>query len=250
MIEFIDIQKTYGAGTIHEIKALEPLNLKIMDGEFVVLIGSNGSGKSTLFNLLAGSTQPDKGQILINKTDISHLPEHQRCLYLSRIFQDPLSGTASELSILDNFRLAALRTRKKTLKIGTSQIFRKIIKDRIAGLNLGLESKIDQPVGTLSGGQRQALTLLMAVMDSSQILLMDEPTAALDPGTSRVIMEIAGRIIREEGLTAILITHQVKDVLRYGDRLIQMKEGKILRDLNKTQKQGIQVNEVLGWFGE
>lgn len=250
MIEFKNISKTFGSGTVHEIRALQPFSLELKDGEFVVLIGSNGSGKSTLFNLLAGSIRTDTGKIFINGNDITDLPDHKRSRYISRIFQNPLSGTAPELSILENFRLASLRTQKKGLKIGSNKLFKQTVKEQLASLNLGLEDKIDQAMGTLSGGQRQALTLLMATMDRTDILLMDEPTAALDPGTSALLMELASKIAHEKGLTTLLITHQVKEVLKYGDRLIQLKSGKILRDLNSSQKRELQVNEVLSWFGE
>lgn len=250
MIELKNISKSFGSGTIHEIRALQPLSLELKDGEFVVLIGSNGSGKSTLFNLLAGSVKSDTGSILINGKDITHLPDHKRSRYISRIFQNPLSGTAPELSILENFRLASLRTQKKGLSVGSNKLFKKEVKEQVASLNLGLEDKIDQPMGTLSGGQRQALTLLMATMDRTDILLMDEPTAALDPGTSALLMELASKIAHEKGLTTLLITHQVKEVLKYGDRLIQLKSGKIRRDLNTAQKRELEVNEVMSWFSE
>ena len=250
MIELKNISKSFGSGTIHEIRALQPLSLELKDGEFVVLIGSNGSGKSTLFNLLAGSVKSDTGSILINGKDITHLPDHKRSRYISRIFQNPLSGTAPELSILENFRLASLRTQKKGMSVGSNKLFKKEVKEQVASLNLGLEDKIDQPMGTLSGGQRQALTLLMATMDRTDILLMDEPTAALDPGTSALLMELASKIAHEKGLTTLLITHQVKEVLKYGDRLIQLKSGKIRRDLNTAQKRELEVNEVMSWFSE
>lgn len=250
MIEFRNISKTFGTGTGNEIRALHPLNLEIKDKEFVVLIGSNGSGKSTVMNLLSGALRPDQGQILVDGQNITTLPEHQRCKYLSRVFQNPLSGTAPELSIEENFRLAAIRTHPKGFRIGNNDAFRKTVRERIARLNLGLESKLNQPMGSLSGGQRQALTLLMATMDDSKILLMDEPTAALDPATSKLILDIAEKMVQEMGLTAILITHQMKDVIRYGDRLIQLKEGQVIRDFPKIQKQEIQLNELLNWFGD
>ncbi|HNP99866.1 MAG TPA: ATP-binding cassette domain-containing protein, partial [Bacteroidia bacterium] len=164
--------------------------------------------------------------------------------------QNPLSGTAPELSIEENFRLATIRTQPKGFRIGNNDAFRKTVRERIASLNLGLESKLNQPMGSLSGGQRQALTLLMATMDDSKILLMDEPTAALDPATSKLILDIAEKMVQEMGLTAILITHQMKDVIRYGNRLIQLKEGKVIRDFPKIQKQEIQLNELINWFGD
>lgn len=250
MIELRNISKTFHKGTANEIQLLDRFNLKIESGEFVVLIGSNGSGKSTLLNLLAGTIHPDEGEILLDGKDISRLKDYERSKWIARIFQDPLAGTSQELSILENFRLAAIRGRKKGLRIGTGEAFRAEVSGKIAKLNLGLEKKLDQNMGTLSGGQRQALTLLMATMDDTRLLLLDEPAAALDPKTAALLMELASEIIKSMKLTAIMVTHQMKDMLKYGDRLVQLHEGKMIRDVNAGQKQNLQLNDVFTWFGE
>ncbi len=248
MIELQHISKTFNRGTANEVNALKDVTLKTESSQFIVVIGSNGSGKSSLMNALAGSIHPDEGKILIDGIDITRFKEHERSKWIARIFQNPLMGTAPELSILENFRLAALRTQSKKLVTGTTEKFRRRVQEKISLLNLGLENKIDQQMGTLSGGQRQALTLLMAVMDETKILLMDEPAAALDPKTSTLLMQLAEKIIREFNLTALLITHQLKDVITYGDRVILMHEGTILKDLNKAEKSTLQVNDIYSWF--
>ena len=248
MIELKHISKTFNQGTANELIALNDLSLKIESSQFVLMIGSNGSGKSTLLNVLAGNVPVNEGKILIDGNDITQIKEHQRSKWIARIFQNPLMGTAHDLSILENFRLAALRTQSKKLITGTTEMFRRQTRDKISLLNLGLENKIDQQMGTLSGGQRQALTLLMAVMDEPKILLMDEPASALDPKTSGVLMLLAEKIIREFNLTALLVTHQLKDVLSFGNRVIMMHEGSILKDLNKAEKSTLQVNDIYSWF--
>jgi len=229
MISLKGISKTFNKGSANENMLLNDFNLDIHRNEFTVIVGSNGSGKSTLLNLLAGSIQPDEGQILIDDNDISSLKDFQRSKWIARIFQDPLSGTAPELSILENFRLASIRTHTKTLKVGTNTIFREKVREMVAGLGLGLENKLEQSMGSLSGGQRQALTLLMATSDETQLLLLDEPIAALDPKTSITIMKLANDIIRQANLTAVMVTHSMKDAIEYGDRIILLREGKIAK---------------------
>ncbi|WCT10127.1 ABC transporter ATP-binding protein [Mucilaginibacter jinjuensis] len=248
MFEIRDVYKTYNKGQVSEVKALNGINLNIAEKDYLVIVGSNGSGKSTLLNIIAGSVLPTSGSIILDQEDITKLPDHQRSKWLARVFQNPLSGTASGLSIIDNFRLAAIRTQPKGLKIGISDQFVKQVKDKIATLGLGLEDKINQQMGTLSGGQRQALTLLMSVMDHCKVLLLDEPTAALDPRSANIVMETADRIVKEFNLTAILITHNLKDAYTYGNRLIQMGEGQILRDLNGSEKEILQQNHLFEWF--
>ena len=213
-----------------------------------MLVGANGSGKTTLLNIIAGAEFCTSGKIRIGGTDVSSLPEYKRSRWIARVFQNPLSGTASELSILDNFRLAAIRTAKKKLVIGVNEAFKKKVRDQIATLGMGLENKLDQAIGSLSGGQRQALTLLMSVMDDSQILLLDEPTAALDPRSAALILQIANNLVKQYDLTAILITHNLKEAHQYGNRLIQMAEGKIKRDLQSTEKNGLQLQDMYEWF--
>jgi putative ABC transport system ATP-binding protein len=248
MIEIRDVYKTYNKGQVSEVKALNGINLNIAEKDYLVIVGSNGSGKSTLLNIIAGSVLPTSGNIILDQEDITKLPDHQRSKWLARVFQNPLSGTASGLSMIDNFRLAAIRTQPKGLKIGISDQFVKQVKDKIATLGLGLEDKTNQQMGTLSGGQRQALTLLMSVMDHCKVLLLDEPTAALDPRSANIVMQTADRIVKEFNLTAILITHNLKDAYTHGNRLIQMGEGQIMRDLNTAEKEILQQNHLFEWF--
>ncbi len=248
MIEIRDVYKTYNKGQVSEVKALNGITLNIAEKDYLVIVGSNGSGKSTLLNIIAGSVLPTSGSIILDQEDITKLPDHQRSKWLARVFQNPLSGTASGLNIIDNFRLAAIRTQPKGLKIGISDQFVKQVKDKIATLGLGLEDKINQQMGTLSGGQRQALTLLMSVMDNCKVLLLDEPTAALDPRSANIVMQTADRIVKEFNLTAILITHNLKDAYTYGNRLIQMGEGQVMRDLNTADKEILQQNHLFEWF--
>jgi putative ABC transport system ATP-binding protein len=248
MIELQHISKTFNSKTPNETRALQDVNLKIDFNRFTVIVGSNGSGKSTLLNALAGSISVSEGKIILDNNDITCLKEHQRSKWIARIFQNPLMGTAPDLSILENFRLASTRNQSRGFRIGTDEKFRMKIRERIAMVNLGLEHKLDQPMGTLSGGQRQALTLLMAVMGEPKILLMDEPTAALDPKTSEVVMSLATKVIHEFKLTAFLVTHNLKDAITYGDRIILMHEGMIAKDLNQTEKSGLQLNDIISWF--
>lgn len=249
MITLHSIHKTFNTGEPTQVTALDGVSLDIGSGSFVVLVGSNGSGKTTLLNVIAGAIQPSSGTILFDGTDVTRLPEHRRSRWVARVFQNPLSGTAPELSILDNFRLASLRTTRKGLRIGSGEAFRGKVRDRIASLRMGLEAKVDQPMGTLSGGQRQALTLLMSVMDHTEVLLLDEPTAALDPRSAALIMHTADQIAREYKLTTVLITHNLRDAHSYGDRLILMGEGRIVRDLDASAKSRLGMAELAEWFG-
>jgi putative ABC transport system ATP-binding protein len=249
MIEIANISKTFNTGKPNQVNAISKVNLNIKAGEFVVIVGSNGSGKTTLLNLVAGNILPDTGTITIDGNNVTRLPEYKRSKWIARIFQNPLLGTAADLSIVDNFRLAAIRTQYKGLSIGKSESFKKHVKDKSAALGMGLENKIEQPIGTLSGGQRQALTLLMSVMDTCKILLLDEPTAALDPRSAENVMRIADSLIKEYSLTAILVTHNLKDAGNYGSRIIQMVEGEILRDVSTVEKSKLKQNDLFDWFG-
>jgi putative ABC transport system ATP-binding protein len=201
-----------------------------------------------MLNLLLGTQSPTQGNIIINNNDITALPEYKRSKWISMVFQNPAHGTAPELSILENFRLASLRARKKKLSIGINDDFRKTVEEKVASLGMGLEKKLEQPMGSLSGGQRQALTLLMGVMDKTDILLMDEPTAALDPKSSQVVMQLADKINKELGITIVLVTHSMKDALQYGNRLLMFHGGTILRDLNGMDKSQLQLSNLQEWF--
>jgi putative ABC transport system ATP-binding protein len=249
MIELINIHKTFNTGKPNQVTAINNLDLSINAGEFVVIVGSNGSGKTTLLNLVAGNIMPNSGSITIDGHNVTRLPEYKRSKWIARIFQNPLTGTAADLSIIDNFRLAALRTQNKSLFIGKNDKFKSLVRDKIATLGMGLEDKAEQPIGTLSGGQRQALTLLMSVMDTCKILLLDEPTAALDPRSAENVLRIANNLIKEYQLTAILVTHNLKDAGNYGSRIIQMGEGEILKDVAGEEKRNLKQNELFSWFG-
>lgn len=248
MIDLQDIHKTFNRGKANEVVALAGIDLHIEKGDFVVIVGSNGSGKSTLLNMITGSILPSDGKISIAGKDVTNLPDYNRSQWIARVFQNPLSGTAPDLSILDNFRLAALRTGKKSLSIGVDNAFIQVVKERISILGMGLENKIQQPMGTLSGGQRQALTLLMSVMDKCDILLLDEPTAALDPRSADVVMKTADKLIKDFNLTSILITHNLKDAFSYGNRIIQMAEGKIIHDISGDIKTALKQTDLFEWF--
>jgi putative tryptophan/tyrosine transport system ATP-binding protein len=248
MIELRNLSKTFNAGSANEVVALQGVDLTIRESDFVVVVGANGSGKTTLLNIIAGTVGVDAGEIRIEGKNITALKEYERSKWIARIFQNPLQGTASELSVLENFRLASLRTRPKLLQIGTGEKFIQQVKEKISTLNLGLENKLNQPMGTLSGGQRQALSLLMAVMDETKILLMDEPTASLDPKTSELVLQIADKIIRDYKLIALFVTHQVKDALKYGDRIVLMREGIIAREIGSEEKSSLKAADLFSLY--
>ncbi len=248
MLKLSNINKTYHPGTPYAVPALQQLNLELPKGTFCIIIGGNGSGKSTLLNIIAGTIFPDHGDIYINQQKITSLKAYERSQFVARVFQNPHAGTAPNLSVLENFRLAALRTQKKKLRIGLGRSFEQVIKENIADLGLGLENKINQPMGTLSGGQRQALSLLMSTLDDTQLLLLDEPTAALDPKSSALVMQTANHLIEKNNLTTIWVTHHLKTVIDYGNRVIQMAQGKIIKDLEGADKQAINLQDLYSWF--
>lgn len=249
MIDLKNVYKTFNRGKANQVDAIKGIDLVIGELEFLVIVGSNGSGKTTLLNLIAGSILPGSGSIYIDGNDVTKLQDFKRSKWIARVFQNPLSGTAPDLSILDNFRLAAIRTKAKGLSIGVNEHFRNQVKEKIALLSMGLENKVEQPMGTLSGGQRQALTLLMSVMDDCKVLLLDEPTAALDPRSAEVVMQTADKLTKDFKLTTILITHNLKEAFNYGTRIIQMTEGKINKDLDKKEKSVLKQNDLFEWFG-
>lgn len=248
MIDLKGIYKAFNRGKANEVIALTGIDLHVAKGEFVVIVGSNGSGKSTLLNMVAGSILPSKGTVSLDGKDVTSLPDYERSRWIARVFQNPLSGTAPDLSILDNFRLASLRTHKKGLGIGIDKTYVQSVKEVISTLEMGLENKIHQPMGTLSGGQRQALTLLMTVMDKCEILLLDEPTAALDPRSADVVMKTADKLIKDYQLTSILITHNLKDAYTYGNRILQMTEGKIIHDITGEARKQLKQTDLFEWF--
>lgn len=248
MLELQHITKVFNAGKATEVAAVRDVTLKLDAGSYTVLVGANGSGKSTLLNLIAGNIYADKGAIRLQEKEIQRLPDYKRSRWVARVFQNPLLGTAASLTVLDNFRMAALRRSPKWLKLGTDRAFVQLVTEKIAALGMGLEDKLAQPMGTLSGGQRQALTLLMTVMTDVDVLLLDEPSAALDPRSAREVMEIANKIIGENKLTALLVTHNISEALRYGTRLIQMENGKVVRDYNRLAKSKLDHAEVISWF--
>lgn len=250
MLEIRNISKTFNKGTINEKKALDSVNLNLNPGDFVTIIGGNGAGKSTTLNAIAGAWYVDAGQIIVDGTDITRLPEHKRAVYLGRVFQDPMTGTASTMSIEENMAIAARRGERRGLRWGISKKEREEYKRQLRELNLGLEDRLSSKVGLLSGGQRQAITLLMAAARKPKLLLLDEHTAALDPKTAAKVLEISDKIIAEHGLTAMMVTHNMKDAIAHGNRLIMMHEGKIIYDVSGEEKKRLHVSDLLAKFEE
>lgn len=248
MLQLQGIYKTFDRGKPNEAIAVDNVTLQLETGSYTVVVGANGSGKSTLLNLIAGNVYPETGKMLLHGNEIQRMTDYQRSRWIARVFQNPLQGTAASLSILDNFRMAALRRSPKWIKVGINNDFKAMVGERLATLGMGLEDKLTQIMGTLSGGQRQAITLLMTVMAGVDVLLLDEPTAALDPRSAREVMEIADRIIRENNLTALLVTHNINEALHYGSRLIQMENGKVVRDYDQQAKAGLRHEGVIKWF--
>ncbi len=250
MLEIKNIHKTFNKGTINEKAALRGINWTLNDGDFVTIIGGNGAGKSTLLNMLSGVYYVDEGQILIDGEDITNLPEHKRAKYFGRVFQDPMTGTAADMQIEENMALAARRGKPRTLRLGIRKEEREKYRELLATLNLGLENRLTAKVGLLSGGQRQAITLLMATMQHPKLLLLDEHTAALDPKTAAKVLEISEKIISENHLTAMMVTHNMKDAITYGNRLIMMHEGQIIYDVSGEEKKNLTVADLLEKFEE
>nr|WP_288556269.1 ABC transporter ATP-binding protein [uncultured Mediterraneibacter sp.] len=250
MLEIQDIHKTFNPGTINEKVALNGVNLNLNAGDFVTIIGGNGAGKSTTLNAIAGLWPVDQGKIIVDGKDITKLPEHKRAGYLGRVFQDPMTGTAATMSIDENMAIAARRGMHRGLKWGITKQEREMYKEKLAELDLGLEDRLTSKVGLLSGGQRQAVTLLMAALQNPKLLLLDEHTAALDPKTAAKVLKISDMIIQENHLTAMMVTHNMKDAIAHGNRLIMMHEGKIIYDVSGEEKKQLKVSDLLAKFEE
>jgi putative ABC transport system ATP-binding protein len=250
MLEIKDIHKTFNAGTINEKVALNGVELTLEEGDFVTIIGGNGAGKSTTLNAIAGTWFVDSGSILVDGVDVTRLPEHKRAAYLGRVFQDPMTGTAATMSIEENMAIAARRGKSRTLSWGVTKKERTEFKEMLKTLDLGLEERLSSKVGLLSGGQRQAITLLMASLKKPKLLLLDEHTAALDPKTATKVLAISDKIIAEHNLTALMVTHNMKDAIAHGNRLIMMYEGKIIYDVRGEEKKQLKVSDLLAKFEE
>ena len=250
MLEIQNIHKTFNPGTINEKVALNGVNLNLNPGDFVTIIGGNGAGKSTTLNAIAGVWPVDEGKNNIYRVDITKLLEHKKALYLGRVFQDPMTGTAATMSIEENMAIAARRGERRGLGWGITKKERERYKEALKELDLGLEDRLSSKVGLLSGGQRQAITLLMASLKKPKLLLLDEHTAALDPKTAAKVLAISDKIIQEHQLTAMMVTHNMKDAIAHGNRLIMMHEGKIIYDVAGEEKKNLKVADLLAKFEE
>ncbi|QNL99605.1 ABC transporter ATP-binding protein [Wujia chipingensis] len=250
MLELKNIYKTFNAGTVNEKMALRGLNLTLEDGDFVTVIGGNGAGKSTMLNAIAGVWPVDQGQILIGDADVTKLPEYKRAKYLGRVFQDPMTGTAATMEIQENLALALRRGDSRTLKAGITKKEHAKYREMLATLGLGLEDRMTSKVGLLSGGQRQALTLLMATLKKPKLLLLDEHTAALDPKTAAKVLQTTDMIVNRDNLTTLMITHNMKDAIAHGNRLIMMMDGNIILDIRGEEKKKLTVADLLRKFEE
>ena len=248
MLKITNLHKTFNKGTVNAKTALNGLNLTLNEGDFVTVIGGNGAGKSTMLNAIAGVWKADYGKIEIDGVDATNMPEHKRAAFLGRVFQDPMKGTAPDMEIAENLAIAARRGTRRRLVWGIKKGERAEYKKLLAQLDLGLESRLSAKVGLLSGGQRQAVTLLMATLKKPKLLLLDEHTAALDPKTAAKVLEITDRLVTENNLTTLMITHNMHDAIAYGNRLIMMHEGKVVVDVSGEEKKKLTISELLGLF--
>lgn len=252
MLKLTNVKKTFNLGTVNEKIALDGVSLEVKDGDFATIIGSNGAGKSTLFNAIAGSFYVDEGSVELDGEDITYLPEHKRAREIGRLFQDPMKGTAPHMTIEENLALAYVRVSKGQYSIFSriSNTQRKLFREKLALLNMGLEDRMKQPVGLLSGGQRQALTLLMATFVAPKILLLDEHTAALDPATADKVIDLTKSIVKENNLACLMITHNMQSALELGNRTLMMDSGKIVLDIQGQERAGLTVDGLLQKFSE
>ena len=245
-----NLNLTFNPGTPIENHALRGISLQLQPGDYVTVIGGNGAGKSTLLSSISGSYPSDTGHILIDGTDVTHLPEHRRAGYLGRVFQDPMRGTVPNMNLEENLAMAYRRGKKRSIRWYITSRERKLYRERLADLGLGLETRLSDKVGLLSGGQRQAITLLMATLKEPKILLLDEHTAALDPKTAPKVLEIGDKIIANHKLTTMMVTHNMRDAIRHGNRLIMMSSGKIVLDIAGEEKQKVTVDELIAKFSQ
>ena len=250
MLEIKEIWKTFNPGTVNEKQALRGVSLTLNDGDFCTVIGGNGAGKSTMLNAVAGTWTVDAGSISIGGVDVTKLPEYRRAPYIGRVFQDPMLGTAPTMQILENLALAARRGQRRGLRWGVTKAEKEQYQEMLKNLDLGLEDRLTSKVGLLSGGQRQALTLLMASLKKPKLLLLDEHTAALDPKTAAKVLELSDRIVAESGLTTMMVTHNMKDAIQHGNRLIMMYDGKIAIDVSGEEKKKLTVHQLLELFNK
>lgn len=250
MLDILNVSKTFNKGTINEKKALNKLSLHLNHEDFVTIIGGNGAGKSTMLNMIAGVYPIDAGQIIIDGVDISRMPECKRAKYIGRVFQDPMMGTSAGMQIDENLALAFRRGKSRTLSWGIKKSEKDYYKEMLAKLDLGLQTRMTSKVGLLSGGQRQALTLLMATLERPKLLLLDEHTAALDPKTAKRVLELTEEIVAEQKLTAMMVTHNMKDALHIGNRLIMMHSGSVIYDVSGEEKEKLKVEDLLRKFEE
>ena len=250
MLEIKNVHKTFNKGTINEKKALNGVDLKLQPGDFVTVIGGNGAGKSTMLNMIAGVYPIDQGTILLDGKDISDLPEYKRAYMVGRVFQDPMMGTAAGMEIQENMAMAYRRGKRRGLSWGITKKEKKMFKEKLATLDLGLEERMTSKVGLLSGGQRQALTLLMATLKKPSLLLLDEHTAALDPKTAKKVLDLTEKIVAKDNLTTLMVTHNMKDAINIGNRLIMMNEGRVIYDVSGQEKKNLKVPDLLKKFEE
>ena len=248
MIEISGLSKTFHPGTINEVKALSGITCRVEEGSFVVLVGTNGSGKSTLLNAIAGNFLPDEGKIILNGIDITRMAEHKRAEYIGRVFKNPFSGTAPDMSIAENIAMASRRGQTRNLRWALPGSLIRNFRERVRPLGMGLEDRLDSPIGKLSGGQRQALTLLMASWVRPKLLLLDEHTAALDPQTATKVIQLTEEVVKRDRLTTLMVTHSMQQAVNMGDRVLMLHKGKIVHDMAGPEKHRLKINDLLDLF--
>ena len=250
MLTLKNITKVFNQGTQDEKRALDDFSLEVVEGDFITIIGSNGAGKTTLLNVIAGTEKPDEGQLIVDGQDVTKWPDFQMARYISRVFQSPTMGTAGEMTIEENLCMAELRGKKRGLKWGVTKNRRSSYRETLKVLDLGLEDRLKQSVGLLSGGQRQSLTLLMTTLTMPKVLLLDEHTAALDPRTAAKVMDLTDSMVRENRLTSLMVTHNMSQALKYGNRMVMLHQGRIQLDIKGEEKKNLTVAEIVAKFGQ